>query len=247
MLAGAGWRLRWLTGTGAVAAVAVGGLVFWGGGVRAAALLALFVVSGSLLTERAGGSPLLPASARVSPPLRTARQVLANGGWAAAGAMVVPHRATLGWALLAGALATAQADTWASEIGSHAARAPRLITTGAAVPRGTSGALSLLGTGGGVLGAVVMAGFALGLGVGVRVAAAGLVAGVVGMFGDSLLGATLQARYRCRRCGTPCEQPAHCSEPAGRAGGLTWLDNDGVNLAATSIGALAAAALARCC
>ena len=239
----------------------MGGLVCWGGGLRGAALLTLFVVSGSLLTERAGrggqeraevGShsrPLtpLPAPARHTAPLRTARQVFANGGWAAAGAMVVPHRAALGWALAVGALATAQADTWASEVGSHAAHAPRLITTGATVPRGTSGAVSPLGTVGGTRGAVVMAGLALALGAGLRVAAAGLAAGVVGMLGDSLLGATLQARYRCRHCGAPCEQPAHCGEAALPVGGLTWLDNDGVNLAATSAGALVAVAVARCC
>jgi uncharacterized membrane protein len=67
------------------------------------------------------------------------------------------------------------------------------------------------------------------------------------MLGDSLLGATVQARYRCRRCGAPAEGAAHCGEPAQHAGGLAWLDNDGVNLAATSAGALVAAALVRCC
>jgi uncharacterized protein (TIGR00297 family) len=232
----------------------VGGFVFWGGGVRAGVLLALFVVSGSLLTERAGSGGQERADAGSGggssghlPPLRSARQVLANGAWAAAGAMAVPHAAAVGWALLVGALATAQADTWASEIGSHAAHPPRLITTGAAVARGTSGAVSWLGTAGGALGALVVAALALVLGLGRRVATAGLAAGILGMLGDSLLGATVQARYRCRRCGTRSEGARHCGEPAERAGGFAWLDNDGVNLAATSAGALAAVALARCC
>jgi uncharacterized protein (TIGR00297 family) len=238
VLAGAGWRLRWLTGAGAGAAVIVGGFVFWGGGLRAAALLFLFVVSSSLLSSRQRNATAFA---------RDARQVLANGGWAAVGAMVVPHRAAVGWALLVGALATAQADTWASEIGSHAVRPPRLITTRAPVARGTSGAVSLLGTAGGALGALATAGLALALGTGPRVAAAGLAAGILGMLGDSLLGATLQVRCRCRRCGAACERGAHCGLPAERVGGLSWLDNDGVNLAATSAGALAATALARCC
>ena len=233
-----GWRLRWLTGTGAAVAVVVGGCVLWGGGARGTALLFLFVVSSSLLSAR---NPDHGGFAR------DGRQVFANGGWAAAGALVLPQHARLGWALLAGALATAQADTWASEIGAHATHPPRLITTGAAVARGTSGAVSLAGTAGGVAGAVTMAAAALAFGAGPRVAAAGLAAGVLGMLADSLLGATLQARYRCRRCGAPCEGTVHCGEPARRAGGLGWLDNDGVNLAATSAGALAAAALARCC
>jgi uncharacterized protein (TIGR00297 family) len=238
VLAGAGWRLRWLTRTGAGAAVVVGGCVFWGGGVRAGALLFLFVVSSSLLSSRSHDHAGFA---------RDARQVVANGGWAAAGALVLPHQASTGWALLVGALATAQADTWASEIGSHAIHPPRLITTGAVVPRGTSGAVSLPGTAGGALGALVMAGLVLALGLGRRIATAGLAAGVLGMVGDSLLGATVQARYRCRRCDAPAEGAVHCGELAMRAGGFAWLDNDGVNLAATSAGALAAVALSRCC
>ena len=55
----------------------VGGGVFWGGGLRAAALLFLFVVSSSLLSAR---HPDHPGFAR------DGRQVFANGGWAAVGA-----------------------------------------------------------------------------------------------------------------------------------------------------------------
>lgn len=202
-------NLRWLTADGAVAAALVGGLVFWGGGLRGFALLALFFVSGSLLTsfnQRRGAA-------------RNARQVLANGGWAAAGAVVVPWRPDIGWAVLVGSLATAQADTWATEIGVHAARPPKLITTGRTVSAGTSGGVTPLGTSAGALGAIVLASLGFALGVPLRVAALGALVGVLGMMVDSVLGATLEAD--------------------------SWLDNDGVNLAATSVGALAALALTR--
>lgn len=225
--------LRWLTADGAVAAVIVGALVFWGAGASGVALLALFFVSGSLLTEwnerqrrekrqkrqcnrrNEAEAPLPPPP--LLPPLRNARQVLANGGWAAAGALVVPWRPDLGWAVLLGSLATAQADTWATEIGAHAARPPRLITTARPVPAGTSGGVTPLGTGAGVLGATLLAGLGLWLGVPLRIAALGTLVGVFGMMVDSVLGATLEGDGR--------------------------LDNDGVNLAATSVGALASVAL----
>lgn len=200
-------NLRWLTADGAVAAVIVGALVFWGAGQGGFALLALFFVSGSLLTslnQRRGA-------------VRNARQVIANGGWATAGAVVVPWKPDLGWALLLGSLATAQADTWATEIGAHATRPPRLITTARPVPAGTSGGVTPLGTTAGVLGAMLLGGLGVLLGVPLRIAAIGTVVGVLGMMVDSVLGATLESR--------------------------AWLDNDGVNLAATSVGALASAAL----
>lgn len=206
-LAAAGRGLGWLTRDGAVAATVVGSVVFWGAGLTGALLLGLFFVSGSVLTslnQRRGAA-------------RTARQVLANGGWAAAGAAAVPWRPDLGWALLMGSLATAQADTWATEVGAHAAHLPRLITTGKAVPPGTSGGITPLGTGAGALGATLVAMVGLASGVPPRAAALAALAGVLGMLLDSVLGATLEAG--------------------------SWLDNDGVNLAATTFGASAAVAL----
>ncbi|MGH7530085.1 MAG: DUF92 domain-containing protein, partial [Gemmatimonadales bacterium] len=103
--------MTWLTGRGAVAALAVGAATLIGTGWRGVALLAAFLVSGSVLTRAAEG-----AAAR-----RTGRQVLANGGVAALSALVsgrTCERRAL--PVLAGALAAATADTWATEIGSTA-------------------------------------------------------------------------------------------------------------------------------
>lgn len=199
---------RWLTWDGTLAAAAVGGLVLWGAGFPGVALLTGFFLSGSILTSlnhREGAA-------------RNARQVLANGGWAAAGAVAVRWKPDLGWAVLVGSLATAQADTWATEVGARSARPPKLITSGRTVPAGTSGGVTWLGTGAGLFGALVLAGLGIALGVSPRIAALGIPVGVLGMMLDSVLGATLETR--------------------------SWLDNDGVNLAATSVGAVTAVALA---
>lgn len=217
--------LRWLTPDGVAAAAAVGGLVVWGAGVRGAALLLLFFVTGSLLTafnRREGrrkrwedtDSPATSAAPAAS-AARNARQVIANGGWAAVGATLIRARPDIGWAVLLGSLATAQADTWATEIGAHAAGRPRMITTRRPVPPGTSGGVTWLGTGAGLAGSAMLAGAAYLLGLPPAIAATGAAVGGLGMLLDSVLGATLEAR--------------------------SWLDNDGVNLAATSAGAVAAA------
>jgi uncharacterized protein (TIGR00297 family) len=222
--------VRWLTRGGLVAACAVGAGTTWGLGWGGLALLAAFLLSGSLLTQLAERQG----------PGRTARQVLANGGVAAIAGLLGA------WTAAAGAIAAAAADTWATEIGAFSPFPPRLITSGRRVTRGTSGGITLLGTAGGVAGAATIAWLAGVLGP--RGVAPGLAtltsAGVTGMLADSLLGATLQGKYQCPACDARFER-AHtvCHQPVQLTAGWGWLDNDGVNLAATVCGAAVAVVL----
>ena len=238
-LAAVGAILRWLTWSGTAAATLVGGTILAATGLAGGALLALFFVSGSLLTYA------LPAHRRpVEPPsgARTWRQVVANGAWAALGAATTTAAPGAGWAVLIGALAAAQADTWGTEIGGLAGVSPRLITTGVRVPAGTSGAITALGTTAGIAGAVLMAGLGLTLGAPTAAAWWGAAGGVVGMIVDSVLGATVQAKYRCERCHAEIERPIHhCGESCTRMTGWRWIDNDVVNALATGAGAGVAA------
>jgi uncharacterized protein (TIGR00297 family) len=216
--------VRWLTPDGLAAALGVGAAVYWGLGWRGAALLLAFFISGSLLTQLATGRG----------GRRNARQVIANGGAAALGALVGS------WPVTAGALAAAAADTWATELGSFSPIPPRLITTWARVTRGRSGGITALGTAGGLAAA-------LGMGALAHLlpppgAAPGIVgvatAGIAGMFADSLLGATGQGLYECGACGARSERAdTICHEPVRLIRGWRWLDNDAVNLAATLVGA----------
>ena len=219
--------MRWLTRGGLIAACAVGAGTTWGLGWRGLALLAAFLLSGSLLTQLAERHS----------PRRSARQVVANGGVATVAALLGA------WTAAAGAIAAAAADTWATEIGAVSPFAPRLITSGRRVTRGTSGGITALGTMGGVAGALVIAWLAHALAP--RGVAPGLAtltgAGVAGMLADSLLGATLQGKYQCPACDARFERgDTVCHEPVRRTAGWGWLDNDGVNLAATLCGAAVA-------
>ena len=71
------------------------------------------------------------------------------------------------------------------------------------------------------------------------------LSGLAGSLVDSLLGATLQAIYRCPACGNETERhPRHvCGTPTEWVRGWKWLDNDWVNLACTLSGALIALVL----
>lgn len=218
LLAAAGARLGWLTWGGAAAGLALGGAVLLGGGLYAGALLGIFFVSGSLLTRWSAGAGVPHAGQGTS--RRTGIQVVANGLWAGVGALVIPAFPAVGWAVLTGALGAAQADTWATEIGAWSRRAPRLISTGAVVPPGTSGGMTPLGTTGGVAGAALMAAAALAGRVPAPAALSALLGGSLGMVFDSWLGATVQG------------------DSAAVTHGWSWCTNDVVNLAGSGAGAL---------
>lgn len=223
--------MNWLTPGGVAAAVLVGGAVAWGLGWSALLPLFAFLASGSLLSRRVGDA--------ASP--RTARQVVSNGGVAAIAALA--HL----WPAAAGAIAAAAADTWATEIGSRSKRPARLITTGDPVPHGTSGGITVLGTAGGATGAVTIALLSGIVAPSLRWSGLWVVtlSGITGMLADSVLGATLQARFACPVCKRVTERPGNCHGPLQHVRGWRWLDNDTVNAFGSLAGALTAAGVTR--
>ena len=92
-----------------------------------------------------------------------------------------------------GAIATATADTLASEIG--VLQQPRLITTFQKVDPGTNGAVSVLGPAVGIIGALIIGISAFLLGIVPNPMSAivvSVISGTVGCFMDSFLGATFE-------------------------------------------------------
>ena len=161
-------------------------------------------------------------------------QVLANGGAAALLACAEPSRPGVGFWMLTAALAAASADTWATALGAFSAPSPRDLLSGAPVPRGTSGAVSLPGTAGGVAGALLVAAVAALAGSDRALFAAAAAIGTGGMLLDSLLGAGVQGKFRCPACNEPSERRRHrCGTRTQLVGGWRWLDNDLVNAVVT--------------
>jgi uncharacterized protein (TIGR00297 family) len=93
------------------------------------------------------------------------------------------------------ALAEAAADTVSSEIGQAVGGTPFLLTTLRRVPPGTDGAISLYGTLAGIAAAAIIAATgAPALGMSAAECAVVFAAGIVGLFFDSLLGATVERK-----------------------------------------------------
>ncbi len=245
--AGVSWmayRSRALSGRGALAATWVGGTMLASGGLPWAALLLFFFLSSSALS-RLGPRRKTALQARFAKGgQRDASQVLANGGLATLAALGHAWAPSpLWWIAAAGALAAANADTWATEIGVLSPALPRDVRTGRRVPRGTSGAVSLWGLAAAAGGALSIAAIAAW-----QTPHAGLpvaLGGFLGAWVDSLLGATVQAHYYCPACQQPTEHhPVHtCGTATTLQRGWAWLDNDAVNATATAVGAAVAVGL----
>jgi uncharacterized protein (TIGR00297 family) len=93
------------------------------------------------------------------------------------------------------ALVEATADTVSSEIGQAFGGVPVMVVGWRTAEVGTDGAVTLLGSGAGVLaGAIITAAGVWALRLSVMQGAIALVAGVCGLFFDSLLGATVERR-----------------------------------------------------
>ena len=227
------YRARALTLGGAVAAFGIGAIVFGSGGWPAAAVLFAFFIPSTLISRIRGKRG----------PARSGWQVLANGGVAAVCAAIATHGGATFAAAFAGAFAAASADTWGTEIGLLSRSLPVSILTLRRVEAGRSGGVTALGTAATVCGALCVALAASE----VRVApfwstAAG---GIAGALLDSVLGASLQALRWCPACERECETRRHqCGSSTVLRRGAGWLENDGVNFAATLGGALVASIVA---
>lgn len=173
-----GWlayRRRSLSRSGIVGAVITGTAIFGLGGLLPGLLLIAFFVSSSALSHYRAGRKQDVAEKFDKSARRDLGQALANGGMAAIAAALsgvwlwsAPHPpapSSAPWILfgaLVGALATVNADTWATEIGVLSKHPPRLITRlSRIVEPGTSGGVTLLGTLAAVAGAAFIGGAAL--------------------------------------------------------------------------------------
>jgi len=184
---------RGVTTYGAIVGWAIALLLWLAGGWQMfIALLSVFVLT--FLATRLGHARKQRLGTAERRGGRRASQVVANVGMAALLAAVAPPY----WAVGAIAvLCEATADTVSSEVGQAFGGTPRLLTTFSTAPVGTDGAITVMGTLAGSVGAIVVAAIAHALHIVLLVPATiAAAAGIAGMFFDSLLGATLERRGR---------------------------------------------------
>jgi uncharacterized protein (TIGR00297 family) len=215
---------RSIDALGALSAVVIGSAITAGLGLSGLSLMIAFFVLGSAATKLGYRTKAARGIAQEKGGARGWQNAWANGGVPAALAvlagMAPPGPRDVLAIAYAASVATAAADTCASEIGKAYGRRTFLITTLRPVPPGTEGAVSLEGTLGGLVGALLVGAVGVVTGLfgwpsALLVAAAGLV----GSLAESVLGTVAERRG--------------------------FMGNDLLNAANTVIGALAAVAMLR--
>ncbi len=240
-------RARLLSIVGSIVASGLGTLAVAAGDRWWPLLLGFFLPAAALSRWRRDAKHRRAGGVLDTTGPRTVTQVLANGGVFGVCALAeIVHPAT-GWAVAAlGALSAAAADTWATEIGLAIGHPPRDIRTFRPVPPGTSGGVTLPGSLGMLAGAAAMGTVALLAGFDFWTTCAAAGGGVVGAFGDTLLGATIQGRAWCPACEALTERRIHgCGTATTPRHGWRFMTNDAVNAACTLLGAGAALLFAR--
>ena len=264
------YRRNSLSRSGVAGAVITGTLIFGFGGWTWGLVLIAFFVSSTLLSHWRSSDKAGLAEKFAKGERRDLGQTLANGGFGALLAVAafllvdLPGEVRLGnptYAFLAlayfGAMATVNADTWATELGVLASHAPRLITNGRRVTVGTSGGITTAGTLAALAGAAFIGICAFLFIQAAAVATTGnlllsdlpligvaAVAGLAGSLVDSVLGATVQGIYWCAACQKETERRIHtCGAATEPLRGWGWLNNDLVNLVSSVAGGLLAAGL----
>jgi uncharacterized protein (TIGR00297 family) len=220
-IAALGWWAGTVTVPGAVVGAAIGIAVFVGAGPQGWTLLFVSFFAASVSTRLGLKRKSVLGIAEARGGRRGPGNAVANtglGAFAALLAALSPHREGALLAMTA-ALVAGSSDTVASEIGKAWGRRTYLLPRLTRARPGTSGGVSLEGTGAGIVAAFALAALALALGL---IKGSGLwivtAAATAGSFAESGLGATLEAS------GT--------------------LDNDMLNFITTALSAAAAVALA---
>ncbi len=226
-----GWRTRNLRFSGALMSVVIGLFISYAYGVRGLFVLGAFFLSSSIWSHLFKKAKLGIEERLAKTSIRDWQQVLANGGPAALFAFLFTMTGNDVWTLaFVAAIAGANADTWASEIGPLSRKQPFSVRTFRRVPKGTSGAVSTMGTIAALFGAAFISLVSMLVLEEMDTPLFWLiiVSGFLGNLTDTVLGAYIQLEYQCRACGIQTESTCHCGQPTDRTKGY-WMNNELVN------------------
>ena len=237
------YLLKSLSKSGAIATCLIGFLIYWLGGWKFPIPLLTFFISSSILSRFRSKSKRKAELHSAKGARRDHGQVLANGGVAT---LMVVLFGLLGKSItlptlrillicFTASIATMNADTWATEIGTLSKVRPRQLRDWKSASTGVSGAISLLGSVGATAGALLIIFVGHLLWQFDLVEWTALIWGsVLGCLTDSLLGAGVQVQY-AGSDGAITERALPGTIPLR---GVRWVSNDVVNLLASLVGAL---------
>ncbi len=241
IISGVAWKVKFLTIGGSIGTFLLAFLIFGLGGWQwTFPILSFFIFSSFFSKLREKKNPAVSEYFGKSGS-RDFYQVLANGGLG--GVLVFINHIfpnSVWFYTYSGIIASSCADTWATEIGTMAKHKTYNILKFRMVEQGSSGGVSLTGLGGSLAGALFISLISVlyvdnnKIDFILLITFAGFTAALI----DSLLGASVQAQYRCPVCNRIVDNRRHCNTDAVKYRGIIMINNDFVNLAAGLSGGL---------
>jgi uncharacterized protein (TIGR00297 family) len=241
-------RINFLTISGGIAVFLLAFLIFGFGGWKWTTPILSFFIASSLLSKfREKKNPGVNHYFDKTGS-RDFYQVAANGG--TGGILVVLNYFFPGsfwFPMYAGVIASACADTWGTEIGTMKERRTYDLLRFRQIEQGSSGGVSAAGLAGSLLGALFISLISV-LWIDTEqidfillITLAGFAAGIF----DSIIGAKFQAQYKCSECSRIVDGKMHCDTSALKYRGISFINNDFVNLAAGVFGGIVVFTLIR--
>jgi uncharacterized protein (TIGR00297 family) len=249
----AAFKKNSLSFSGFAAAVIFGTSLYYFGGLYLSVIMVCFFVSSSILTKLGEHKKIGLVDISEKTGGRDYVQVFSNGGLGLLYAFIYYLTGnSLFIVAYAASFAAANADTWSSELGVLSKRQPVSILSFKKLETGSSGAVSFLGTfaallGAGFIAVVFILGYVYTFGFHINLLYYFLIVSAAGFMGsiiDSILGATVQAKYRCSICSKYTEKQLHHGQPTIPVKGIKWMNNDAVNFTSTALASAAALILA---
>lgn len=137
-------------------------------------------------------------------------------------------------------MAESLADTLASDIGVLSSKNPINIITLKRSEPGISGNISFLGLASSFIGSFIIAIIFIIFNFNIKYLIIITLSGFLGALCDSILGATIQVKYKCQNCSKITEKKHHCKKETIYYKGLKIINNDIVNLLSNIIAGLLA-------
>lgn len=184
-----GLETKSLTMNGAISAVLVSYTILLRQSLIWFLILFSFYIVGTLVT-RIGKSKKEESS--ILQKTRGPWNIIGNAGLATIMALLGGF---VGFVGFVAAISTATADTVSSELGVLSKKDPLLVTTLKRVQPGTNGGVTLLGTTLGGISALIIGLISIFKGGGYPIILIAVLAGIIGCFADSFIGAILENRH----------------------------------------------------
>ena len=138
--------------------------------------------------------------------------------------------------IYASVMAEYLADTLASDIGVLSKSEPINILTFKKGERGLSGNISFLGLTSALIGSLLIGTiYYIGMDKSITSFIIIILSGFLGSLIDSILGASIQVKYKCTKCKKITERKEHCGKKTNYYKGIKWIDNNLVNLLSNAI------------